>query len=77
MEGQEPDVRPHVQGARRGDGEQRDAERAGADAERAGASTEYAANAEAGRSGDEGYVKRGEDSCTAANLDPHEPPGQG
>ncbi len=76
MEGREPDARPHVQGASRGKGDDRDAERAGAD-ERAGASTEYAANAEPGRSQDDGYVGPGAESGTDANLDPHEPPGQG
>lgn len=54
--GQEPDARPHVQGAGRGQADPRDAEAAGAD-ERAGSSTEYAANAEPGRSAGEGYVK--------------------
>jgi hypothetical protein len=43
--GQEPDVRPHVQGASRGQDDPRDAEAAGAD-ERAEPSTEFAANAE-------------------------------
>ena len=75
--GTEPDAQPHVQGASRGKGDSaRDAKAAGS-GHRAGASTEYAANAEPGRSEKEGYVKRVEEHGTAADLDPHEPPGQG
>lgn len=63
-----PDARPDVQGASRAqDDPERDADAAGG-GRRAGASTEYAANAEPGPlTGDR----------TAADLDPHEPPGQG
>jgi hypothetical protein len=39
--------------------------------------TEYAANQEPGRGPDEGYVAGGDEGGTAADLDPHEPPGQG
>ncbi|HEV3362943.1 MAG TPA: hypothetical protein VG795_02175 [Acidimicrobiia bacterium] len=75
MEGREPDARPHVQGASRGKGDRRDAERAGGDTDRAEASNEYAANA---RPGEEGHRKQGGHNDTAAaDLDPHEPPGQG
>jgi hypothetical protein len=85
MEGTQPDTRPDVVGASRGqDDPERDADAAGA-GPRTGASTEYAANAEAGPSehgyveGDagEGAAEAGGDHGTAANLDPHEPPGQG
>jgi hypothetical protein len=51
VEGREPDVQPHVQGASRGKGDRRDADRAGADEERAEPGNEYAANAEAGEEG--------------------------
>jgi len=71
-----PDVRPDVRGASRGKDDPRDADAAGG-GERAGASTEYAANAESGESGEEGYVPPAEGQGTAGNLDPHEPPGQG
>ena len=74
--GTEPDAQPHVQGASRGKGDHRDAEKAGGGA-RAGASTEYAANAEPDESPDSGYVEPTEKAGTAANVDPHEPPGQG
>ena len=76
MDGTEPDERPDVQGASRGKGDRDDADTAGGGT-RAGASTEYAANAEAGRSDEEGYVEGGGEGGTAANVDPHEPPGQG
>jgi hypothetical protein len=86
MDGTQPDARPDVQGASRGTGDpQRDADRAGG-GRRAEGSTEYAANAEPGPSADHGYVEggpeagnreAGADHGTAANLDPHEPPGQG
>lgn len=75
MEGSEPDVAPQVQGASRGKGDERDADRAGADGGRAEPGNEYAANAEAG---EEGHRKQGSQHDTAAaDLDPHEPPGQG
>ena len=75
MEGTEPDVQPHVQGASRGTDDRRDADKAGADDERAGAANEYAANAQGG---EEGYRKQGsQHDPAAADLDPHEPPGQG
>jgi hypothetical protein len=74
--GQQPDARPDVRGASRGKDDPRDAGAAGS-GERAGASTEYAANAESGDSPEEGYVPPADGSGTAANLDPHEPPGQG
>ena len=75
MEGKEPDVQPDVQGASRGQGDEHDAERAPADGKRAEAGNEYAANAEAG---EEGYRKQGSQNDTAAaDVDPHEPPGQG
>jgi hypothetical protein len=48
VDGREPDVQPHVQGASRGTGDRRDAERAGDGERRAGANNEYAANAEPG-----------------------------
>jgi hypothetical protein len=73
---QQPDARPDVQGASRGTGDARDAERAGA-GRRAAPSTEYAANAEPGTDPEDGYVEGGTRSGTAADLDPHEPPGQG
>lgn len=73
-EGREPDARPQALGASRGQGDRRDADRAGADGERAGASNEYGANAEEGQ---EGYLEQGGDDIAAGNLDPHEPPGQG
>jgi hypothetical protein len=48
---------------------------------RDGGTTEYAANAEAGDSEDTGYVQGAEEDASdvgqAADLDPHEPPGQG
>jgi hypothetical protein len=62
-------------GISRGEDEPDDAERAGPSGARAGASTEYAANAEAGGPG-RGYVDGGEET-PAADVDPHEPPGQG
>lgn len=74
--GQQPDARPEVRGASRGQDDPRDADAAGS-GERAGASTEYAANAESGESAEEGYVGPGEEHGTAGDLDPHEPPGQG
>jgi hypothetical protein len=75
VDGREPDVQPHVQGASRGKGDRRDADRAGADDDRAGASNEYAANAKPGQAG---YVEQGgEHGTAAADIDPHEPPGQG
>ena len=52
MEGKEPDEQPDVQGASRGTGDDRDADRAGADEERAEPANEYAANAEAGEEED-------------------------
>jgi hypothetical protein len=64
-----------VQGASRGKGDQRDAENAGG-GRRAGASTEYAANAETDEGPGDGYVEPGDDGA-AADVDPHEPPGQG
>jgi len=74
-EGREPDAHPEVQGASRGKSDPRDADRAGAGGDRAGATNEYAANAE---SGEEGYIEEGgEHNSAAADLDPHEPPGQG
>ena len=86
MEETQPEARPDVLGASRDqDDPQRDADRAG-DGRRTGASTEYAANAEPGPSAEQGYVDgeqrdgrteaRGEHR-TAADTDPHEPPGQG
>jgi hypothetical protein len=67
---------PDVRGASRGQGDpQRDADAAGA-GRRAGATSEYAANGEPGPSADEGPVD-GADHGTAADIDPHEPPGQG
>ncbi len=75
MEGREPNEHPHVQGASRGKGDGRDANRAGAEDERAGPGNEYAANAEPG---EEGYRKQGSQHDTAAaDVDPHEAPGQG
>lgn len=75
MEGNEPDVQPDVQGASRGKGDSRDPERAAAGGERAKPGNEYAANAEAG---EEGHRQQGsQDETAAADLDPHEPPGQG
>lgn len=74
--GTEPDARPHVQGASRGKGDHRDAEQAGG-GRRAEGSTEYSANAEPEESPDSGYVEPAEKAGTAADLDPHEPPGQG
>jgi len=74
--GTEPDAQPHVQGASRGKGDHRDADKAGG-GRRAQGSTEYGANGEPGGGPDEGYVESGEESGTAGNLDPHEPPGQG
>lgn len=74
--GQEPDARPDVRGASRGKDDPRDADAAGS-GQRAGASTEYAANGEPGGSAQEGYVPPADGQDTAANLDPHEPPGQG
>jgi hypothetical protein len=86
MEGTQPDARPDVLGASRGqDDPERDAD-AAAGGRRAEASTEYAANAEPGPSAEDGYVEggagpgpveAGTDHGTAADLDPHEPPGQG
>ena len=60
MDGREPDVQPHVQGASRGKGDRRDADRAGEGDRRSGASNEYAANEKGGEEG----------------LDPEEPPGE-
>jgi hypothetical protein len=75
VEGNEPDVQPDVQGASRGKGDRSDPERAGAGGGRAEPGNEYAANAEAG---EEGHRKQGSQNDTAAaDLDPHEPPGQG
>lgn len=74
MEGTEPDVQPHVQGASRGKGDRRDPERADGRGKRAGASNEYAANSEPG---EQGYVEQGGEHDATADLDPHEPPGQG
>lgn len=75
MEGKEPDVQPDVQGASRGKGDDRDADRAAAGGKRAEPGNEYAANAE---SGEEGHRKQGSQIDTAAaDVDPHEPPGQG
>jgi hypothetical protein len=74
VEGNEPDVQPHVQGASRGKGDSSDPERAGNGGERAKPGNEYAANAEA----EEGHRTQGSQNDTAAaDLDPHEPPGQG
>ena len=75
-DGTEPDARPDVGGASRGKGDRDDADAAGSGA-RSGASTEYAANAEPGRSEEDGYVEGGAEGGTAADVDPHEPPGQG
>lgn len=75
--GQESDERPEVRGASRGKGDRRDADDAAGSGDRAGATTEYAANAESGQSADEGYVPPADGHDTAADLDPHEPPGQG
>ncbi len=75
MEGKESDVQPEVQGASRGQGDDRDADRAAEGGRRAEPGNEYAANAEAG---EEGHRKQGSQNDTAAaDLDPHEPPGQG
>jgi len=60
VDGREPDVQPQVQGASRGKGDRRDADRAGEADRRTGASNEYAAN-----------EKRGEEA-----LDPEEPPSE-
>lgn len=76
VQGNESDAHPEVRGASRGTGDQRDAEGA-AGGERSAASTEYAANAEPGRSEGDGYVEGGAEHGTAADVDPHEPPGQG
>ena len=76
MDGTQPDARPDVQGASRGKGDRDDAAAAGG-GERSGASTEYAANAEPGHGEGDGYVEGGDEDGTAANVDPHEPPGQG
>lgn len=71
MEATQPDARPDVLGASRGRGDaDRDAD-AAAGGRRAEASTEYAANAETDPAAADG------DGGTAADLDPHEPPGQG
>jgi len=74
--GNEPDAQPHVKGASRGKGDQRDAQNAGG-GRRTQGSTEYGANGEPAGGPDEGYVGPAGDSGTAGNLDPHEPPGQG
>jgi hypothetical protein len=66
-----------VQGASRGQGDDRDADRAaaGGRGKRAEPGNEYAANTEAG---EEGYRRQGSQHDTAAaDVDPHEPPGQG
>jgi hypothetical protein len=60
-DGNEPDRRPHVRGASRGKDDSRDADAAGS-GERTAGSTEYAANAEPGRSEEEGYVKPAKES---------------
>jgi hypothetical protein len=73
--GREPDEQPDVRGASRGKGDRRDANQADAEEERAGPGNEYAANAEPG---EDGYRKQGSQHDTAAaDLDPHESPGQG
>jgi hypothetical protein len=74
MSGAEPEERST--GISRGKDEPDDAQRARPSGDQAGASTEYAANAEPGGSG-RGYVEGGEEAPTAADVDPHEPPGQG
>ena len=76
QQGTESEAQPHVKGASRGKGDHRDADKAGG-GRRAQGSTEYGANGEPGGGPDEGDVESGEDSGTAANLGPHEPPGQG
>ena len=77
MTERQPDAEPEARspGISRGTGDHDDADRAGPSESRAGASTEYAANAEPGRPG-RGYVEGGEEA-PPADLDPHEPPGQG
>ena len=76
MDGTQPEGRPHVRGASRGKGDRDDADAAGSGS-RSGASSEYAANGEPGRSEGDGYVEGGAEHGTAADVDPHEPPGQG
>ena len=78
MTERQPATEPEAQspGASRGKGTPDDPQRAAPSGDRAGASTEYAANAEPGGPG-RGYVEGGEESPAAADLDPHEPPGQG
>jgi hypothetical protein len=75
VEGKQPDVQPDAQGASRGKGDDRGADRAGPGGKRAEPGNEYGANSEAG---EEGYREQGSQHDTAAaDLDPHEPPGQG
>ena len=76
MGGAEPEGRNA--GISRGRDEPDDAERTGPSrsGENAEGSTEYSANAEPGGPG-RGYVEGGEEAPKAADVDPHEPPGQG